>query len=146
MPGRHTDQDGTAERAREELRQLALQRRHRTMLTRLNRIVSKVARRFEQQLAGDGEGFDMGGGESPVQVVEMLTRVAAKLIPLERQAFNLDDNGTRADDDVAEVEVQVVQQPPLATGGKGRGAASNVGELEPPVQQPSPATTKIAGE
>jgi len=114
------------------------------MLTRLNRIVSKVARRFEQQLSGDGEGIDMGGGESPVQVVEMLTRVAARLIPLERQAFNLDDNGTRADDDVA--EVQVVQQRPLATGGKGRSEASNVGKLEPPVQQPVPAITKIAGE
>ena len=144
MPGRHADRDGAAELGREDLRQLALQRRHRTMLTRLNRIASKVARRLEQQLAGDGDGFDMGGGESPVQVVEMLTRVAAKLIPLERQAFNLDDNGKRADDDVAELEV--VQQPLLATSGKGRGAASNVGELESPVQQPSPTTTKIAGE
>ncbi len=141
MPGRPTDQDGAAERTREKLRLLALQRRHRTMLTRLNRIVGKVARRFEQQLAGDGEGFDMGGGESPVQVVEMLTRVAAKLIPLERQAFDLDDNSKRADDDAAEV-----QQPPVPTGGKGRGAASNVGGLERPARQPSPATTKIAGE
>ena len=144
MPGRHTDQDGATEQAREELRKSALQRRHRTMLTRLNRIVGKVARRFEQRLAADDEGFDMDGGESPVQVVEMLTRVAAKLILLERQAFNLDDNDKRVDDDAA--EAQIVQLPPLRAGGKGSGAASNVGGLERPAQQPSPATTKIAGE
>lgn len=144
MPDRHADRDGASERAREELRQSALLRRHRTMLTRLNRIVGKVARRFEQQLAGDGEGFDVGGGKSPVQMVEALTQVAAKLIPLERQAFSLDDNGKTADDDAATDES--AQQPSPPRRRKGRGIVSNAGEPKPSEPQLPSSTTEIAGE
>ncbi|MFQ5955517.1 MAG: hypothetical protein ACE5JZ_10675 [Kiloniellales bacterium] len=83
----------------EETRRAAMLRRHRTLLSRLNRIVARLSRRLEHELtdnAPDAQGS--AAGPSPVQTLDALIRAAAKLIPLERQAFGLEDAGGEGDD------------------------------------------------
>ena len=80
----------------EETRRAALLRRHRALLGRLGRILARLGRRLDQALAGDGAGA--AAGPTPVQTLDLLIRAVAKLIPLERQAFGLDEAGGEGDD------------------------------------------------
>ena len=122
----------------EEARRGAVVRRHRTTLTRLNRIVAKLARRLERRLAEDAPN-GAGGGASPVQTLDTLTRAAAKLIPLERQAFGIENGGgegSDADDSLTDAErahrIAVILQaarerrdrPPVDGGDGGLAADS----------------------
>jgi hypothetical protein len=70
-------------------------RRHRALLARLVRILGTLARRTEHHLARNGGSPGWRWRESPAQMVDLLARTAAKLIPLERQAHDL--NGSEPD-------------------------------------------------
>jgi hypothetical protein len=69
-------------------------RRHRAVLARLIRIAGLMARRAERHLAKNGGSPGWRWRESPMQMLDLLTRAMAKLIPLERQAHGL--NGGEA--------------------------------------------------
>ena len=64
---------------------------HRRDITQLTAISNILATRLAAVLNGDPvDGRCLGDKESPGDLLEKLTRVRARLIPLERQAYNLD--------------------------------------------------------
>lgn len=70
---------------------------HRRDLEQLHGLKRVIADRLAVYLAGgQADGPFMGEKESPGDVLEKLSRVTARLIPLEREAYNLDD-GDKAD-------------------------------------------------
>ncbi len=129
----------------EEARRGAVVRRHRATLTRLNRIVGKLARRLERRLAEDApNGAGAGGGASLVQTLDTLTRAAAKLIPLERQAFGIDlggGEGSDADDSLTDAErahrISVILQ--AARERRDRPPVDGGDGVEPLAADPRPA-------
>lgn len=65
---------------------------HRRDILQLHRAKRILATRLEAYLSGETpDGPFMGDKESPADVLEKLSRVNSRLIPLERQAHNLDD-------------------------------------------------------
>ena len=65
---------------------------HRRDIRQLSDIADTLADRLRATLSGDPvEGLCLGKTESAGDLLEKLTRVRARLIPLERQAFNLDE-------------------------------------------------------
>lgn len=67
---------------------------HRTDISQLRALSTILATRLSQHLDGiSGEGPGIGDKESATDMLEKLTRIRARLIPLERQAFNI-DNGS----------------------------------------------------
>ena len=73
------------------LRGLEVQLTHRRDLQQLHGIKRVLADRLAVVLqGGDAEGPCLGDKESPGDLLEKLSRVTARLIPLERQAHNLD--------------------------------------------------------
>jgi hypothetical protein len=67
---------------------------HRKDIGQLRGIASILAGRLAEYLqGGEPDGKFIGDKESVGDLLEKLTRVRAKLIPLERQAFNLDEDG-----------------------------------------------------
>jgi hypothetical protein len=67
---------------------------HRRDIGQLRGIASIIATRLAEHLqGGEPDGKFIGEKESVGDLLEKLTRVRAKLIPLERQAFNLDEDG-----------------------------------------------------
>jgi len=76
------------------LRGLAVVTSHRKDLTQLHALKRIILTRLAAHLNGEpAEGPFMGDKESPGDLVEKLSRVTARLIPLERQAHNLDEGG-----------------------------------------------------
>jgi len=68
---------------------------HRRDLAQLIAMANVLATRLSQHLHGDPlDGPGIGEKESAADMLEKLTRIRAKLIPLERQAFNLDADPT----------------------------------------------------
>lgn len=71
--------------------QVAIVRRHRQTLGRLNGIVETLARRMEAMLSDpEAARVPMGPKDTIGGLLESLTRALAKTIPLERQAFGID--------------------------------------------------------
>jgi hypothetical protein len=67
---------------------------HRRDIGQLRGIASILATRLAEYLqGGEPDGKFIGEKESVGDLLEKLTRVRSKLIPLERQAFNLDEDG-----------------------------------------------------
>lgn len=67
---------------------------HRRDISQLRGIASIIASRLAAHLNGEPvDGGFMSDKESVGDLLEKLTRVRSKLIPLERQAFNLDADG-----------------------------------------------------
>lgn len=67
---------------------------HRRDIGQLRGIASILTTRLAAHLNGEpADGPFIGDKESVGDLLEKLTRVRAKLIPLERQAFNLDEEG-----------------------------------------------------
>ena len=65
---------------------------HRRDLTQLHALKRIILTRLAAHLNGEpAEGPFMGDKESPGDLVEKLSRVTSRLIPLERQAHNLDE-------------------------------------------------------
>jgi len=77
------------------LRGLAVVTSHRRDLEQLHGLKRVLATRLSQHLHGEPtEGPCLGDKESPGDLLEKLSRITARLIPLERQAHNLDaDDG-----------------------------------------------------
>lgn len=69
--------------------QVAIVKKHRASLGRLNRIIDKLVERIEQWL-DDPEAVKLAPKESISGLIEQLTRALAKSIPLERQAYGVD--------------------------------------------------------
>ena len=66
---------------------------HRKTVARLTELATVIADRLAEHLSGKApDGPFMGDKESPGDLVEKLSRVTSRLIPLERQAHNLDDD------------------------------------------------------
>jgi hypothetical protein len=66
---------------------------HRKDLSQLNSLKRILATRLAAYLSGEEPGGPfMSDKESPADVLEKLARTTARLIPLERQAFNLDSD------------------------------------------------------
>lgn len=73
------------------LRGLEVVQSHRRDIAQLTALSNVLATRLSQVLHNDpADGLCLGRLESPGDLLEKLTRVRAKLIPLERQAYNLD--------------------------------------------------------
>jgi len=71
--------------------QVQVVRQHRNDLRRLSKMVETLAGRLEDYLEGRNPNLPLfGPKDSVAQLVESLTRAMRNLIPLERQAFNLD--------------------------------------------------------
>jgi hypothetical protein len=71
---------------------------HRKDVGQLRALSVRLADRLAQVMDGvQPEGPCLGERESVSDVLEKLTRVSAKLIPLERQAFGLDDDARRGE-------------------------------------------------
>ena len=84
---------------------------HRRDLTQLHGLKRVLMDRLSTVLAGSiADGPCLGERESPGDLLEKLTRVTARLIPLERQAHNLDE----ADSD-ATARAPVIDAPPNET-------------------------------
>lgn len=67
---------------------------HRRDIGQLRGIATILATRLAEYLqGGEPDGKFIGEKESVGDLLEKLTRVRSKLIPLERQAFNLDEEG-----------------------------------------------------
>lgn len=78
---------------------VAVRLTHRRDLQQLRAIGAILASRLAAHLNGDpSEGPFMGERESPGDLFEKLARVKSRLIPLERQAFNLDEDAPGGDD------------------------------------------------
>lgn len=117
-------QDGTQDqRARTDrelvegaaLRGLEVVTSHRRDLQQLHGLKRVLADRLSVVLTGgDPDGPCLGARETPGDLLEKLSRVSARLIPLERQAFNLDEGG-----------------------GLGEGAGSAVRKIERVIVDPS---------
>lgn len=76
------------------LRGMAVVTSHRRDLEQLHGLKRILAGRLAQILDGlKPDGPCMGEKESPGDLLEKLSRIASRLIPLERQAFSLDANG-----------------------------------------------------
>lgn len=76
------------------LRGLEVVTSHRRDLTQLHGIKRILADRLAAHLNGETpDGPGIGEKESAGDLLEKLARVTARLIPLERQAFNLDEGG-----------------------------------------------------
>lgn len=74
------------------LRGLEVVTSHRTDLQQLHALKRIILTRLASHLNGEPvEGSFMGDKETPGDLVEKLSRVTARLIPLERQAHNLDE-------------------------------------------------------
>lgn len=75
---------------------------HRRDLTQLHGLKRILASRLSDHLQGiPPDGPCLGDKESPGDLLEKLSRITARLIPLERQAFNLDaDTDNEAVDQV----------------------------------------------
>lgn len=75
---------------------------HRRDLTQLHGLKRILASRLSDHLQGIApDGPCLGEKESPGDLLEKLSRITARLIPLERQAFNLDaDNDPDAVDTI----------------------------------------------
>ena len=74
------------------LRGLAVVTSHRRDLEQLHALKRIILTRLAAHLNGEPpEGPFMGDKESPGDLVEKLSRVTSRLIPLERQAHNLDE-------------------------------------------------------
>ena len=72
---------------------------HRKDIEQLHRLKRTLATRLEAHLAGEQvDGIFIGDKESPGDLLEKLARVTSRLIPLERQAYNLD--GTREENGI----------------------------------------------
>jgi len=64
---------------------------HRRDITRLSELRTTLADRLASYLSGDTlDGPALGEKESPAELLERLSRVTARIIPLERQAYGLD--------------------------------------------------------
>lgn len=114
-----------------------VQMSHRRDIAQLHGLKRMLADRLAIYLdGGDPDGPCFGEKESPSDLLEKLSRVTARLIPLERQAFNLDaektDSGaskifdlTRLTDD----ELTAIQriQGRLAVAGSGAGGDREAG-------------------
>ena len=75
-------------------RNVELVNSHRKDLQQLHALQRIMAERLSQVLDGiPPEGPCLGERESPSDLLEKLSRVTARLIPLARQAHNLDDDG-----------------------------------------------------
>jgi hypothetical protein len=75
------------------LRGLAVVTSHRKDLEQLHALKRIILTRLAAHLNGEPiEGPFMGDKETPGDLVEKLSRVTSRLIPLERQAHNLDDD------------------------------------------------------
>lgn len=94
-------QDGTqSQRATDKeiveaasLRGLEVVTSHRRDLTQLHALKRIILTRLAAHLNGEQpDGPFIGDKESPSDLVEKLSRVTARLIPLERQAHNLDED------------------------------------------------------
>lgn len=67
---------------------------HRRDISQLRGIATIIATRLAEYLQGGmPDGKFIGDKETVGDLLEKLTRVRSKLIPLERQAFNLDEDG-----------------------------------------------------
>lgn len=67
---------------------------HRRDLVQLHGLKRVLADRLSVLLSGgEPDGICLGSKESPGDLLEKLSRVTARLIPLERQAHNLDESG-----------------------------------------------------
>lgn len=76
------------------LRGLEVVQSHRRDIAQLTAMANTLAGRLSQHLHSDPlDGPGIGEKESAADMLEKLTRIRAKLIPLERQAFNLDGGG-----------------------------------------------------
>lgn len=74
-------------------RGLEVQLSHRRDLEQLHALKRILAGRLSVHLQGDvPDGPCLGDKESPGDLLEKLSRISSRLIPLERQAFSLDDD------------------------------------------------------
>jgi hypothetical protein len=72
---------------------------HRRLIGRLNGICDGLASRLEAHLSGAAGALDcLGERETPAHLLDLLTRSVAKLVPLERQAHNLEDIAPELDE------------------------------------------------
>jgi hypothetical protein len=84
---------------------------HRKDLTQLHGIKRVLMDRLAMVLHGQTpEGPCLGEKESPGDLLEKLARVTSRLVPLERQAHNLDEKDTPADQ-----RESVIDRPPNET-------------------------------
>lgn len=83
---------------------------HRKDIIQLHALKRILATRLAAHLNGDPvEGPFMGEKETPGDLVEKLSRVTARLIPLERQAHNLDaDSGDAGAFQIVKVERVII--------------------------------------
>ncbi|MDQ0505953.1 hypothetical protein [Xanthobacter agilis] len=80
------------------LRGVEVQLSHRRDLQQLHALKRILADRLATVLQGKKpDGPCMGDKESPGDLLEKLSRVTSRLIPLERQAHNLDDDAVRVE-------------------------------------------------
>ena len=67
-------------------------REHRSDISRLRRIAAVLGARLEALVEGEEtNGLAIGDKESVSDMLEKLSRVSTRVVQLERQAFNLDD-------------------------------------------------------
>jgi hypothetical protein len=77
------------------LRGLQVITSHRRDIEQLNTLKRIILARLEEHLTTDSPGGPFAGSkETPGDLVDKLSRVTARLIPLERQAYNLDEGIT----------------------------------------------------
>ncbi|MFG1417188.1 hypothetical protein V5F38_05160 [Xanthobacter sp. V0B-10] len=80
------------------LRGVEVQLSHRRDLQKLHALKRIIVERLETYLLGGvPDGPCMGDKESPGDLLEKLSRVTSRLIPLERQAHSLDDDAVRVE-------------------------------------------------
>ena len=86
------------------LRGLEVVTSHRRDLQQLHGLKRVLAGRLAEVLNGAlPDGPCLGERESPADMLEKLSRITARLVPLERQAFNLDAEPGAADREIATV-------------------------------------------
>jgi hypothetical protein len=108
--------DGSQATARDEeivenaaVRGFAVVTSHRKDLEQLHGLKRILANRLSQILDGiTPEGPCLGDRESPGDLLEKLSRVTSRLIPLERQAHNLDEDPLR-DHEAAGIVVKYIR-------------------------------------
>lgn len=110
-------------------RGLAVQLSHRRDLEQLHGLKRILAGRLAVHLQGGAvDGPFIGEKESPGDLLEKLSRVTARLIPLERQAFNLDEAGGAEPQDVKDASARERIASRIARVVASIGAGSDTGE------------------